>query len=95
MNAPRGPTAEDILFVTGSEIRAKIMRHLIKQTDYITLTDLAQSISVRKGREYFHCKGLRNHGLIDDKNVAGKKYVRITEKGINVIKEINRKKVES
>lgn len=85
-------TDEDILYVRATDIRTKILRYLSdRPRDYVKSTELAKAISEKLGTVSFHCKGLKQHNLVDDELVVGKRHLRITEKGAKVIREVDKR----
>ncbi|HIE13955.1 TPA: winged helix-turn-helix transcriptional regulator [Candidatus Bathyarchaeota archaeon] len=62
---------EDIIYVMASVNRKKILRHLQKETEYISTSDLANAIGVKRGRINPHCRGLAERGLIDRRSDKG------------------------
>lgn len=85
-------TDEDVLYVRASDIRTKILQYLSgRPRDYVKSTELAKAISEKPGTVSFHCKGLKQHNLVDDQLAVGKRHIRITEKGTKVIKEVDKR----
>ena len=83
-----------MIYVIASVNRKKILQHLQNESEYISTSELAKAINVSRGTINPHCKGLAQRGLIYRKSVKGVRGMRmkITEKGIKAVEQINRRK---
>lgn len=83
----------DILYVKDSLARVQILRYLSNKEDFVRTTQLSEDLRMGRGKLYFHAKGLRQKGLVDIQQATPRSvHVKITEKGKEVIEEINKKK---
>lgn len=85
---------EDILYVAENSIRNKILEALKQEKEYVKLGELCKQIDEKRSKVNFHCKGLKERALIDRKIVSNRLYIRITEKGIKTIQELNKRRRE-
>jgi predicted transcriptional regulator len=85
-------TEEEILFLLNSENRKKIMRYLRTiGNDYASTTEISEKIGMKSGKVGFHCNELNKWSFVDKKIVAGKANWRISEKGLSVLTEVDKR----
>lgn len=84
-------TEADIIFVKQHIIRGKILQTLSGNKEYVSISDLAKSIGEKSGKVNFHCGELGDEGMVKSMPVKRQKYIKITEKGLLVWKEVERK----
>lgn len=82
----------DLLYVRVSRARTLILDYLNKKDDFVPLTKVADDLKVNRGLVYFHCKGLKEKGIIALKRATKRSlHAGITEKGKQLKKQINKK----
>jgi DNA-binding MarR family transcriptional regulator len=85
-------TEEDIIHVQESPVRVKILGHLLSISDSISVSALSKAINEKSSNVNYHCDELAKpaHGLVE-KFITKRKYVKITEKGRVVWREVDRR----
>jgi DNA-binding MarR family transcriptional regulator len=86
---------EDVISVSGSASRKKILRYLHERKTYAaTTSEIAEKTGIKKGQVSFHCNRLAERGLVDKKVVDGKAHWKITQKGLLVTEEVDKREKE-
>jgi len=84
-------TEEDVLFVSMSENRKKILRYLRNKKDYATTREISGATEISTGSVGFHCRKLEERNMVDKIISSGKATWKITEKGLKVIQEVDKR----
>lgn len=83
----------DLLFVKDNTLRINALKFLCIKQDFVKTKELTEALKVDRGKLYFHIKGLQKKGLVEfEHSMPRKVYVKITEKGKQVVEEIERNK---
>ena len=85
---------EDVLSVLGSENRRRILRYLCDRKGYASTSEIEEKTQIKMGNVGFHCNKLADRGLVDKELVDGKLMWRITQKGLKVLEEVDKREKE-
>lgn len=82
----------DILYVKESPPRLKVLKFLNSKQEFVKTKEITNALKIIRGNLYFHIKGLNKKALVEfQRSTPRSLYVRITEKGKQVVEEIERK----
>jgi predicted transcriptional regulator len=82
-------TEEDVLFI--EENRKKILRFLRDKKSYESTRKISEETKINMGTVGFHCGELLKRNMVDKKIVRRKAMWKITEKGLIVIQEVDKR----
>lgn len=85
----------EVLYIKESPHRVSLLQYLSSKGDFVKMSELAENLKIKRGTVHHHVKGLKNKGLVDiERSTVRSVYVKITEKGKQVITHIggNKKK---
>lgn len=85
-------TEKDILFVLMNETRKKTLRYLQDKADYASTREISEVTGINMGKVGFHCSQLEERKMVNKIISSGKAMWKITEKGLEVRQEVDKRK---